>query len=157
MRFVLAIFITFGLTNLAHTNEKNKIESIVADNLPKQLKKCFFESSMKKFEDQMGKANLIEGNIHYYELANFKYSLSVTNEKDKIKVIRYKIPGGGNSFEDYKNILDLEDIQEENKGTHKGGRLFSIFDKKTGIKLFFKNNSKKSLDSVIRYSTDYPK
>lgn len=148
---LFSLFVVYS--NSLFSSEKinnNEIIKEVKKNLPSEIDHLFFNAkTIKEIEKKLGKPSLKEKNNYYYELQNFKYSLSiVTNNDGMIKEINFKVVNKKSSYKDFYPYIKGSNIFIEGKGTHKEGRYFStsIDD----LKLTFKNNSKKKLYSLKR-------
>jgi hypothetical protein len=152
------IFCTVGsylLITASVQAQKNKVLlDLVKKNLHPKVSNLFLKAkNIQDIEGALGSADLVEGKKKFYIIGGFKYSLSITIDKNSIKNMRFRLPTSGSPYTEFSRYLNSAKVIEGD-GTHSEGRYFSQTDTVTGIKLVFKNNSKKNLYSITRTIRD---
>ena len=134
-----------------YAEDSRVLINVIQKKLHPKISKIFFKAqNMQDIEEALGKADLVENKTHFYIMGGVKYSLSITYDSNNIKRIRFRLPKSGDPYSAFSRYLLKFPKIMEGKETHSEGRYFSQTDSKQGIKLVFKNNSKKNLFSITR-------
>lgn len=162
-RFILIIMAINSLLSGSFGNDQNlekeqkteeqqkyiQVKNILKSSMPKNLASVFFSAmALKDIEATLGKATLVEKDNHFYDLEKFKYSLSINYNQNKIKTIKYKFTKNKIKYSDLQDYINEKTTIIEHKGKHDEGRFFSR--NINNIKITFKNNSKKQIESILR-------
>ena len=149
MKFLFLIFFVFvQFATFCHATDFDKI---VSPHLDKKINWLIKEHSSKsKILETFGKSDLVEKNTYYYSFNNFKYSLAIKFEKNKLNYFNYKAPSNTQIFlSDFKNTVKATDVESIPEGGHEKGKYLRLNLKEENLQLIFSNNSEKQLVRII--------
>lgn len=150
MKYLKILLYAFLLTSGLLSSELKPF-----DIVKKELDKNIFwlittHPNQKSVVEKFGKPQLDEKNKIYYALNDYKYSLCMKFNKDRVVYVNYKMPSETNiSIKDFVSLLKAEEFSLYPSEGHDKGRFLSVILKKEKIQLIFVNNSEKKLARLI--------
>ncbi len=122
--FALSAFL-FSINAFSKISWKEYVYS----KLPEPIRFIKIKTDLKSVEKNIGKAQLVEKNKHYYELEGFKYSLEIIYQNKGVKEFSYTFMGNRPSID----TLELETAKLTSYlPTGKSGGRFLKFEDKDG-------------------------
>ena len=141
---LLFVFISLSL------NAKEPLLELLAKDVPSNVLWLVTDNPTQKIVlKRFKQPDLKEDNKHYYALNDFKYSLAITYDNSKmISAINYKVHKASLRMSDFISQINKKQFHLFPESGHEKGRYFAALIPNLGIRLIFRNNSKKKLYKV---------
>ena len=148
--FTLFLFLTHAAFGSKEARPFPGVTEILKKNIQKPIAKVLFEKNSKsQMYKILGQPDDSKDGIDYYEVHGIKYDLNIIHKNGKLNVLWYQTSKSNLRISDFAQVIKEKKLKVGYEGEgHERGRKVSFTDPSSGLKLIFRNNSKKTLHSI---------